>query len=44
MKNKKIKALEMYKKGYTLREIAKVLGYSHEWVRVSIKEIENDIT
>jgi hypothetical protein len=35
----KVKALELHKNGFTLREIGKSLGYSYEWVRLAIKEL-----
>ena len=35
----KVKAVELYKQGLTLREVAKIVGKSHEWVRNAIKEM-----
>ena len=29
----KIKVIQMYKKGYTFREVSKALNVSHEWAR-----------
>ncbi|HOM27372.1 MAG TPA: helix-turn-helix domain-containing protein [bacterium] len=35
---KKKEAIILYKKGFTTREIGKLLGYSHTWVYKIIKE------
>jgi len=35
----KIKAIQMHKQGFTLREIGDALGYSHEWARLAIKKL-----
>lgn len=32
---------ELNEKGYSLREIAKVIGRSHEWVRSNLTEVKN---
>ena len=36
------KAFILYKEGLTLRDVADVVGRSHEWVRQEIKKLEHD--
>jgi len=36
----KRKALELYKQGFTLREIGDTLNMSYEWIRKGIQEVE----
>ena len=35
----KKKALALYKRGLALRQIQDIVGKSHEWVRLAIKEL-----
>ncbi len=41
---KALKAFQLYKQGLTLREVGKIMGMSHEWVRQKIKELTDDLT
>ena len=34
----KKKAIQLYRQGYTLREVGKVIGRSHQWVALVLKE------
>ena len=34
----KSKAIKLYRQGYTLREVGKIVNKSHEWVRKAVKE------
>jgi transposase-like protein len=34
----KKKAIQLYRQGYTLREVGKVVGRSHQWVALVLKE------
>lgn len=43
-KEKANKALMLYKEGWTLREVANVIGWSHEWTRQKIHEAEKEDT
>ena len=36
------KALEFYKQGLTLRQVADIVGKSHEWVRTAINRVLED--
>ena len=33
------KAFQLYKEGLTLREVGKIVGKSHEWVRRAVKKV-----
>lgn len=33
------KALEFYKQGLTLRQVGKIVGKSHEWVRNAVEKL-----
>jgi len=34
----KKKAIQLYRQGYTLREVGRVVGRSHQWVALVLKE------
>ena len=36
------KALLLYKEGLTLREVATVIGRSHQWVNMEIKKLDHE--
>jgi transposase-like protein len=35
----KEKALELYKQGLSLREVSRVVGMSHQWVKNAVSEL-----
>ena len=37
---KALKAFQLYKQGLTLREVGKIMGMSHEWVRKKILSLD----
>ena len=41
-KEKRERAVKLYREGLTLREIGKILNRSHEWVRQVIKSYPQD--
>ncbi len=45
--NKKIiklkeRALKLYKQGLTTRDVGKIVGRSHAWVAIVVKELDKD--
>ena len=42
MLDKKKKAYALYKQGLTLREVGKMIGMSHEWVRQAVTPLMNE--
>lgn len=41
VQTKKQEAIELYKLGYSFREVSKTVGYSHQWVANAVKEDKN---
>jgi len=37
-------ALVLYKEGYSLRQVGAMVGMSHQWVNLAIKELDNDLS
>lgn len=42
IRKSKIEAIELYKKGLSLRKVAKIMGKTHYWVWEIVKEMEKE--
>lgn len=40
LKNKKKQALTLYKTGLSYRQVAKLIGRSHQWVKLAVDELD----